>query len=276
MRWKQILRPYTGIRVLGLMGFAGALLTMSMPGNADFKPYSDSRPPVASSDITGGRAFNPPPDGGVPDAPTDTSGGRTCGISQNDLQLTPLAPQRHHIGQTYSPYPTFVWFIPIDTALEGEFQIYAKTETGYEAVLAEPHMFRSRQGFMALTLPDTAAGLQPHTEYVWQVLLRCGSRPGDIHKVRAEVAVVEVSEQPSPDTAETDLQQAEKLGQAGLWYDALAAVSELPLSPDAIAFRRALLLDLADLEAAAEEPLENPENSAVPHSEVLRKIAELD
>ena len=175
-RKQRGLSTYTYITtgLLGLLGFAGALLTMSTPGTADFRPPSDSRPPRLS-DVTGSRAYNPPSDGSVPDTSSDTGGGRTCGISQDDLPLTPLAPKQHHIGHTQSSHPTFTWFVPIDTALDGEFQIYEKTEAGYQSVLAEPHTFTSSQGVMTFTLPSVEAGLQPDTEYVWQVLLRCGA-----------------------------------------------------------------------------------------------------
>ena len=90
--------------------------------------------------------------------------------------------------------------------------------------------------------------------------------------------MVEVSEQVPTDATSTHLEQAKTLGQEGLWYDALATVSELSVEPEAIAFRKKLLLDLADLEAEAEaEALpEELESMAVPHSQALRQIAELD
>ncbi|MEL6381883.1 MAG: DUF928 domain-containing protein [Cyanobacteria bacterium J06626_18] len=274
MTWKQIgLSTYIASG-LGLTGLVGTLLTMSAPGTAGYDPAPDARPPVISTDSTGGRAYEPPADSRAPTGPTDTSGGRTCGVSQNGLQMTPLAPQQH-VGQTLSAHPTFTWFVPVSSALEGEFQIYELTETGPRRVFDTPYQFTSSQGFMTLTLPSEGGGLKADTDYVWQVLLRCSSRPGDIYKVRAQMAVVEAAERSPADLADLPLEQAAQLGQAGLWYDTLAAVSATPISPEAIAFRRTLLTELADLEADAEAS-PDPESGVVPHSEALRQIAATD
>jgi hypothetical protein len=206
--------------------------------------------------------YTPPSDAGTP-GPTTTSGGRNCGASENGLRLTPLAPEQH-VGQTTESRPTFAWYVPVADSLPGEFQIYALTEEGrFQRVLEEPYQFDSSQGFMSYTLPDTVDALQPDTVYIWQVLLRCGDRPADTYKVRAQIEVVDAGRLPTPLSTET-VEQADQLAQAGLWYDAFALVAEASTSP-VQAFRSELLEDLAALEA---------ESESTPHSTALELIAD--
>ena len=273
MTWKQTgLSKYIACGLLGVTGLVSNLLMLAAPGAADYEPYPSVNAPQTLTESIAGHAYEPPSDTRVPDASTDTSGGRTCSVSQDGLQLTPLAPQQH-VGQTLSSHPTFAWFVPVSTALTGEFQIYEMTEDGFQGVLDVPYEFVSTQGFMTFTLPSDLAGLQSDTNYVWQVLLRCGSRRGDIRMVRAQVEVVAASERSPVELAAEPVEQAKQFARAGLWYDALATVSELPIELDAGSFRRTLLTELADLEAVLEEPTE-PDSDATPHSEALRQIAE--
>ena len=234
--------------LLIIAGSAGAVLSMSFPSWADYQQPPEARPP---------------------NAPTDTTGGRDCGVSQNGLHLTPLAPQQH-IGQTHSSHPTFMWFVPVETSLKGEFQIYQRTAgERYQRLLAEPYEFESTQGFMAFTLPEEIEDLQPGTDYVWQVLLRCGERPAEIYKVRAQLQVVEITDRLSEPLAIGLLDQANQLAAAGLWYDALALLSPLPVNDEAKGLRSQLLMSLADLEVATEES-----SDTISHSQALRQIAQ--
>ncbi len=67
---------------------------------------------------------------------------------------------------------------------------------------------------------------------------------------RVDIAEFEVVSPPdnlelSGDTA---LTQAQKYAAAGLWYDAIALLIGLQLTPDASSYRETLLLSLADIE----------------------------
>jgi hypothetical protein len=208
--------------------------------------------------------YTPPPDAGTPHSGTTTSGGRNCGVSENGLRLTLIAPEQH-VGQTTESHPTFSWYVPIADSLPGEFQIYELTGEGrFQRLLEAPYQFDSTQGFMSYTLPDTVEALQPNTVYLWQVLLRCGDRPADTYKVRAQIQVVDSSRLPNPLAAEA-VEQADQLAEAGLWYDAFALVANSSISATAQALRSELLEDLAAVEAEAGD---------TPHSDALQQIAD--
>ena len=273
MTWKQTgFSNYIACGLCGVTGLVSTWLTLPGLGLAGHIPSVSMTTPPNLTGSVAGRAYEPPPGTTVPDASTDTSGGRTCGVSHNGLQLTPLAPQQH-VGQTLSSQPTFAWFVPVSAPLDGEFQIYEMTEDGFQRVLDVPYEFTSTQGFMTFTLASDLATLQADTDYVWQVLLRCGSRPGDIRTIRAQVEVVDASERSPAGLATEAVEQARQLAKASLWYDALAVVSEVPVNFDAISFRSTLLTELADLEAGS-EALVDAESEAMPHSEALRQIAD--
>ncbi len=229
----------------GTLSLSLLLLPLAMPGLAAYRRPRNARPPSTA---------------------TSTSGARNgSAIAHNGLQLTLLAPQQH-VGQSQSTHPTFEWFVPMESALQGEFQLYEiqesedVAETGkpaveFQRVLETPHEFVSEQGFMSFTLPEEIEGLKPNTNYIWQVLLRYGPRPSDIFMVRSQIEIVENTPTLSSNisaVSEASLQTAvriEQLSEAGLWYDALALAAELP--PSEVNFERnTLLLALAAIETA--------------------------
>jgi hypothetical protein len=69
------------------------------------------------------------------------------------------------------------------------------------------------------------------------------------------------------------VQQAEQYVAAGLWYDAIAVLSQTPVSPAAAAYRSELVGDLAEL--AAQEA-KDPIDGFLELSNRLRYIANLD
>lgn len=250
--------------LLGVAGVAGTLLlALPIPGIAGYTPPPNPTPPGGGRGVTARR-------------------GRGCSEVANGVQLTTLAPQ-HHTGQTVSAYPTLVWFVPTDKALVGELQIFERTETNdFREVLETPYAFTSTQGFMSFTLPETAEGLSADTEYFWHVLLQCENAQAldeiDLHRSRIEV--VDVERLPEP-LASEPVKRSAQLAEAGLWYDALAAVSEPRQDIEADAYRDELLLDLAELESVEDEssdseidPLpDNSEDDLLTSSETLRRIA---
>ena len=241
--------------------------------------------------LTSLAAYRRPRNARPPSTATSTSGARNGGainggaIAQNGLQLTLLAPQQH-VGQSQSTHPTLEWFIPVENELQGELQIYEITEAdstnrlqdSFQRVLDSPYTFTSEQGLMSFTLPAEMEGLKPNTNYIWQVLLRYGPRPSDIFMVRSQIEIIENA---SPTALLTTTQQIateiEQLSEAGLWYDAIALISQLP-HYEATLLRNTLLLELADIEAAdtlpteSENELTNSEETV--HSQALRQITE--
>ncbi len=68
-------------------------------------------------------------------------------------------------------------------------------------------------------------------------------------------------------TATNPVDRAADFVELGLWYEAIASLSEPPVTAPATAYRQALLEDLATLEAA------NPEDGKTQFSQALRSIA---
>lgn len=194
--------------------------------------------------------YQPPADATPPDARTSSTGRRSCGVSQHGVQLMTLAP-KSHVGQAVSSHPTFVWFVPVDTPLEGEFWLWKIVgEKKVARVLDTPLRFQSSHGLMTYTLPAEMDGLTPNNDYIWQVSLRCGDRPSDTFNVRSQLRIVDAAERslPSPDTEPVD--QARQFAEVGLWYDALGLVSTADASAEADAVQKSLLRDLAEIDGA--------------------------
>lgn len=269
------------LRLLGsTLTLALSLFPLALPSFADYVPPPGRRPPSTATSTTGRR------NGGL--------------MADSGLQPTLLAPQQH-VGQSQLPYPTFEWFVPGSTRLQGEFQLYEIIGTGeisetddlqgeFRRVLAEPHRFVSQQGFMSFTLPENVDALKPNTQYIWQVLLRYGPRASDVFIMRSQIEIVEDSTSQQTVALGTPIgtTQVQQLAEAGLWYDALALTAQLPPS-EATVQRNSLLLALAELEAnddtandlqtdpVAVESITPEQGSAdveLSHSEALRQIAE--
>ena len=271
--------PSVCLRLLGgTLSLSLSLLSLTLPSlaSAGYIPPESTRPPSTA---------------------TGTTGGRNGTLSVDNGLLPILLATLQHVGISQSTHPTFEWFIPVDSTLEGEFRLYEITETvedpetgklkdTFRNVLEAPYPFTSEQGFMSYTLPEDIEGLHPNTHYVWQVVLRYGPRESDSFKIRSQIEIVErpslsptLDGDPQNETEKID--QIEQLAEAGLWYDALALTSQL--SPSAANTQRnALFLALAEIEATDEEASNSPETEAtdiesgygMSHSEALQLIAE--
>ena len=221
-------------------------------------------PESAHSPLNGTGAYTPPQDVRTPRGPF-TAGGRRgdCeGLSGHGL--TALAPQEH-IGRTLSAQPTFTWYVPGATPYATEFQLYQYVEDEWLS-LQDFSLPDSQQGYARFTLPDTIS-LSVGETYGWQVKLVCNpARPSRDQIVGASFEVVS----PPADLANaqgTPLSLAQQYASAGFWYDAIALLAGPNLTESDTTYRKALLLDLASLEAIEE---------ASDFSDQLSHIAEND
>jgi hypothetical protein len=106
-------------------------------------------------------------------------------------------------------------------------------------------------GLMQASSPTLQTTLEPGKYYLWQVVVMCNpNRPSSALTDEVMMQVV-----PQPAELDTALAQAtspqdraQVFAEAGLWYDALAQVAAAQ-TPEAVAYRDALLQDLAELEA---------------------------
>ncbi|MGF1567066.1 MAG: DUF928 domain-containing protein [Nodosilinea sp.] len=248
-------------QLIGL-GSAVSLLVGGIPaGLADYTP--GPRDPIRGSNTGGGvQAYNPPADSQRPRGDHSGGGVRGCGDD-----MAALAPRLNAIGQTASIHPTFVWYSFSGGAEFLEVQLYKYgADNVLEKVLIR-EIGTNQAGYMAYTLPDTDPGLQVGETYFWQVVMYCDQNLQEVGKwVSADLEVVAAPGELTASGLQDDpLQLAQRYGQAGLWYDAMALVYDAS-TPQARAFRSTLLLNLADLE-------EEPTAEAPTLSDQLRQIA---
>jgi hypothetical protein len=105
-------------------------------------------------------------------------------------------------------------------------------------------------GVMHATWPEALPELEPGNRYLWKVVVLCDpNRPSDSLLAEAEMEVVAPPTDLETTLAQTTspLDRANIYAAAGLWYDALAQVID-GQSPEAVAYRQALLEELAVLE----------------------------
>ena len=248
------------IRKVVVVGSAlGLLLLLSPSGLAN----RDERPTGPS--IPGGlRVYTPPSDLNVPRDDHTGGGVRGCG---DDIEA--LAPRLNSVGQTASTNPTFVWYNFSDDGDPVEFQLYRFEPDGSFDTVAVEQFATSQQGYMAFTLPPEEAELNVGETYLWQVAIYCDQdfeEPGQYSS--AEIEVVTLPPNLAAGLPSDTFAKAQVYARSGLWYDAMAEVYDANAS-EAKAFRRDLLLDLADLEEQSDN------DGAETLSTQLRAIAEM-
>jgi hypothetical protein len=239
----------------------------------NYVPPANSSPPGGS--ITGGtRAYVPP---ATSSAPRRRTAGGTRGAGGCDgtapINLTALAPQQH-IGQTANTRPTFVWYVADEKSYPVELLLYRYASEDPMDPLELVGRFDpgpSQKGYMSLTLPDDQPALISGETYRWKIVVYCQAGQPDRSQLdEADLQVVDAPVGLDPGDAPVD--QASALAEAGLWYDAIAVLSQPPVSPAAAAYRRELVASLAELEAA--NAGEGSGNQSSPFSRQLRHIAD--
>lgn len=159
-------------------------------------------------------------------APAGRVGGGTRGVAGRDVfVLSALAPD--HTGFTVSEQPSLYWFISADTSLPVEFAIIDPNGTDplLEIALASP----VKRGVHRIRLGDHGVKLAPGIAYRWSVTVI----PDSNRRSRDILAsgVVERMAPPAELASQITAANMDRLpfiyAEAGIWYDALAAISEL-------------------------------------------------
>ncbi|MEO0536707.1 MAG: DUF928 domain-containing protein [Cyanobacteria bacterium P01_A01_bin.123] len=210
---------------------------------------------------TPGLAYTPPNDVEPPRGPA-IPGGRRGGCDDlTEIDLMALAPQQQ-AGQTISTRPTLTWFVPDETAYPLRLQIYKHNGSSWEDVVEDLDIGPSQQGFMSYTLPANLE-LEVGGWYRWHVVLICNPDRRSSDQVTG--AEFEVVRQPAGlGAVQGDrVQQASQYAAAGLWYNAMAILSNASLTVAEQSYRRELLTELAEFEGPGV-------------SEQLRLIAEFE
>lgn len=192
-------------------------------------------------------AYQPPMRG----APLSRVGGGTRSIQAADLQVEVLAPE--HTGLTLQAQPVFYWYCSRAITTPVEFAIVKPNvpEPVLEVILKGPFA----PGIHAVDLREYGTVLQAETDYEWfiSVIFDPAQRSND---VTAGAAIRQVGAKDGIRTSlGTGQTQGADYAQAGLWYDAISALSasiaDQPTDPAPREQRAELLQQVGLMEAAA-------------------------
>jgi len=190
-------------------------------------------------------------------APVGRIAGGSRGIfDEFPSMLVVLSPD--HTGQTVQAQPVLYWFLaetvphPIEFTLILDQAIYPILETR----ITSP----KRPGIQRIRLADYDLSLRPGVNYKWFVAtVRDSDRRSKDILAWGAIERVEFSQDLRARLAETDrTRSAHIYAEAGLWYDAFSAVSDLiETAPDETLYRqqRASLLDQVGLAQIAQYDL---------------------
>lgn len=179
--------------------------------------------------------FNPPR---TPNRPGNRESAATRGLcstntlpeTQNQPDLTALVPLSN-VGLTTAAYPTFYWYVPQNTYEQGEFTLYRVDDTAEQTPVYQSLFKLGQPGLASLTLPSTASlsPLEVDQTYRWVMTLVCDPDEPSGNKY-VEGWVTRVSVSPSLKIKLELTKAAERYNiyaKAGLWYDALKALTEM-------------------------------------------------
>ncbi|MBE9067982.1 DUF928 domain-containing protein [Leptolyngbya cf. ectocarpi LEGE 11479] len=231
----------------------------SVQRQAQFTPPDDSNLDEDTVLTSTGTYFRPPdakPLSG-PTTPTGTRRGGCLGITETAFTVFGPSSAEGILGHTTSEYPSFVWHLPeTDRTFPIIFRLLAPAADNIPDVIYETELDYT-PGFMTHQLPTTEPALSPDVEYRWQVIIECNpAYPSRAIRQELFFEVVPTSSELSQALAiaTTDAERAIAYGQAGVWYDAIAQVTQ-STTPTDHQTRNGLLVDLAASLPATEEQL---------------------
>jgi hypothetical protein len=169
----------------------------------------------------GGVVYKPPKRG----APGGRVGGGTRGIQRDVFVLSVLAPD--HSGLTISEQPSLYWFISGPTSLPVELTVTDRD--GGQAILETRLQGPVQAGVHRVRLADHNIHLKQGVTYQWFVTVI----PDSDRRSKDILAGGTIERVDVPDDLKAKLTTANKselfplYSEAGLWYDAVATVSEM-------------------------------------------------
>ena len=184
-----------------------------------------------------------PPRKGAP-APGLRRGGGTRGTNKSLPMISLLAPD--HVGFTLHEQPVLFWFTPTNHNLSYEFTLIADSAEAplIEAKLSVP----SRAGIQQIRLADYKTKLVSGERYQWSVALVMDPDEPSANVV-AKGAIERVGRDKLERPVPSDMTKADapkRYAEAGVWYDALMAISDQMQSNPADAELRQLRASLLE------------------------------
>jgi hypothetical protein len=246
------------MNALKLTGLASlVVLAMAFPTFSCAQDKKESLPaprgesqPKAAITTAAVPVYKPPLRG----APGGRVGGGTRGSGREVFVLTVLAPD--HSALTVSEQPSLFWYISSSTSLPIEVTVMdlRTTQPVLETQLAAP----VAPGVQRIRLADHGVRLEPGVPYRWFVTVV----PNSNRRSRDILAGGAIERVEPPEGLPAKLAQARKeeiaplYAQAGVWYDALSAISDqIDSTPNDAGLRkqRATFLAQVGLPAVGEE-----------------------
>ncbi len=238
-----------GSIVLGIASLVSLPITSS--ASASDTPHAQARPLLTIAS-THPIQYTPPPGLGTPKR---TQGGGSRGCNQAiPVAFTLLVPAEQ-IGLTLAAHPTFAWYSSEDSTTPLKFSL---VEPGGNRPLWTQEVMAQKTGINTLALSESAPSLAPGRRYRWTLTQLCNQkRSSETLSARGWVQRVELAAQPPASASTTStIEQAQRLAQAGLWYDAIAVLSQdyRAVPQDKTAARSLLaLLEQGGLQQVAEQ-----------------------
>jgi hypothetical protein len=200
-------------------GKEAPLVSETPKGKTVIPPLTDGQQKKSTTPVSM-PVYKPPLRG----APGGRIGGGTRGL-KDAITLFVLAP--NHVGLTVQEQPTLYWYLSKPTS----YRIIIKiVENQTQSPIFEKQSNPPAQpGVQPIRLADYKVHLSPHTEYRWSVT--AAPDPDDRSKDIRAGGLIERIE--IPESVRSKLGQAEKgeipqiYAEAGIWYDALMAISDL-------------------------------------------------
>jgi hypothetical protein len=198
---------------------SAALALIVMVGAMPIAAQQPSQAPKATADAP---VYKPPLRG----APGGRVGGGTRGTGQEPaFVLSVLAP--NHTGLTISEQPSLFWFISSASSYPVELTLVdpGKTDPLLELKMNPP----VKPGVHRVSLKDHNVRLAPGVSYQWYVAVV----PDSNRRSKDILAGGSIERVATPAELTTKLSQASKsqvpalYADAGMWYDALAAIGDL-------------------------------------------------
>jgi len=204
---------------------------------------ADATTPPAAKKKAQSIAYQPPLRG----APLSRVGGGTRSIKAADLAVEVLAPE--HTGLTLHEQPVFYWYCSKAIEVPVEFALVRPKvpEPVLEVTLKGPF----QPGVHAVDLRAHGVKLAPEVDCEWfiSVVFDPSQRSNDI-TAGAGIRLVAASD-PLRAALQVDTAQGTDYAQAGIWYDAIAALSASSGDTAALAQRAELLEQVGLGEAVA-------------------------
>lgn len=175
-------------------------------------------PAEASSAATGG--YVPP----VRGAPARRVGGSSRGVDDELPNVVALVPD--HVGLTTMEHPTLYWYLSKPTPIRIEITLIRESQI--EPLIEASAGDAPAAGIYAIRLADYGVSLAPNVEYEWSValVLNQDERSHDIISAGAIMRVPSTEDQKARLAGIEHNVIGMAYAQQGLWYDAIAMLSE--------------------------------------------------